>query len=53
MLRFVGRNPSVSKHKGFIEVHIQIIMQERVPRIVWFSKAKTPNCKINIVMLKF
>ena len=41
ILSCVGRKPSSGKRKGGIKVHTQINLQERVPKIVWFSSATT------------
>lgn len=41
ILSCVGRKPSNGKTKGGIKVHTQISLQERVPKLVWFSAATT------------
>ena len=41
ILSCVGREPSNGKRKGGIKVHTQISLQERVPKLVWFSAATT------------
>ncbi len=41
ILSCVGREPANGKRKGGIKVHTQISLQERVPKLVWFSAATT------------
>lgn len=41
ILSCVGRNPSNGKRKGGIKVHTQINLQENVPKLIWFSPART------------
>lgn len=41
ILKCVGREPSNGKRKGGIKVHTQINLQEKVPKLVWFSAATT------------
>lgn len=41
ILSCVGRNPSNGKRKGGIKVHTQINLQEKVPKLIWFSSART------------
>lgn len=41
ILSCVGRNSSNGKRKGGIKLHTQINLQEKVPKIVWFSAATT------------
>jgi hypothetical protein len=41
ILSCVGRNPSNGKRKGGIKVHTQINLQEKVPKLIWFSPART------------
>lgn len=37
----VGREPLNGKRKGGIKVHTQINLQEKVPKLIWFSAATT------------
>ena len=37
----VGRKPITGKRKGGIKVHTQINLQEKVPKLIWFSAATT------------
>ena len=41
ILSCVGREPANGKRKGGIKVHTQINLQEKVPKLIWFSAAKT------------
>lgn len=41
ILSCVGRKPSSGKRKGGIKVHTQINLQEKVPKLIWFSPART------------
>jgi hypothetical protein len=41
ILSCVGREPNTGKRKGGIKVHTQINLQEKVPKLVWFSAATT------------
>jgi hypothetical protein len=41
ILSCVGRDPSNGKRKGGIKVHTQINLQEKVPKLIWFSAATT------------
>jgi len=41
ILKCVGRNPKNGKKKGGIKVHTVINVDETVPKIVWFTDAKT------------
>lgn len=41
ILSCVGRSPSNGKRKGGIKVHTQINLQEKVPKLIWFSPART------------
>lgn len=40
ILGCVGRKPITGKRKGGIKVHTQINLQERVPKLIWFSAAR-------------
>ena len=39
ILSCVGRKPNTGKRKGGIKVHTQINLQEKVPKLIWFSAA--------------
>jgi hypothetical protein len=39
ILKSVGRKPQNGRRKGGIKVHTQINLQEKVPKLVWFSSA--------------
>ena len=41
ILGCVGRKPNMGKRKGGIKVHTQIDLQDRVPKLIWFSSAST------------
>ncbi len=41
ILKCVGRNPKNGKKKGGIKVHTVINVDETVPKLVWFTDAKT------------
>jgi hypothetical protein len=41
ILSSVGRKPLTGKRKGGIKVHTQINLQEKVPKLIWFSAATT------------
>jgi hypothetical protein len=41
ILSCVGREPANGKRKGGIKVHTQINLQEKVPKLIWFSSATT------------
>jgi transposase len=41
ILNCVGRKPITGKRKGGIKVHTQINLQDKVPKIIWFSAATT------------
>ena len=41
ILSCVGRKPLNGKMKGGIKVHTQINLQEKVPKLIWFSAATT------------
>lgn len=41
ILSCVGRKPNTGKRKGGIKVHTQINLQEKVPKLIWFSTATT------------
>ena len=41
ILSCVGRKPITGKRKGGIKVHTQINLQENVPKLIWFSSART------------
>ncbi len=41
ILKCVGRNPKNGKRKGGIKVHTVINVDETVPKLVWFTDAKT------------
>jgi hypothetical protein len=41
ILDCVGRKPANGKSKGGIKVHTQINLQEKVPKLIWFSAATT------------
>jgi hypothetical protein len=41
ILSCVGRKPTTGKRKGGIKVHTQINLQEKVPKLIWFSAATT------------
>jgi hypothetical protein len=41
ILKCVGRNPENGKKKGGIKVHTVINVDETVPKLVWFTEAKT------------
>lgn len=41
ILDCVGREPSNGKRKGGIKVHTQINLQSQVPKLVWFTSART------------
>jgi hypothetical protein len=41
ILNCVGRKPITGKRKGGIKVHTQINLQEKVPKLIWFSAATT------------
>lgn len=48
VLKSVGRKPLSGKSKGGIKVHTEMILDERVPQVVWFS----PAAANDIVFLK-
>ena len=41
ILSCVGREPANGKRKGGIKVHTQINLQEKLPKLIWFSAATT------------
>jgi len=41
ILSCVGRQPVSGKRKGGIKIHTQINLQEKVPKLIWFSAATT------------
>jgi hypothetical protein len=41
ILKCVGRNPKNGKKKGGIKVHTIINVDETVPKMIWFTEAKT------------
>lgn len=41
ILTCVGRKSNTGKRKGGIKVHKQINLQEKVPKLIWFSAATT------------
>ncbi len=41
ILSCVGRQPISRKRKGGIKIHTQINLQEKVPKLIWFSAATT------------
>jgi hypothetical protein len=41
ILKCVGRNPKNGKKKGGIKAHTIINVDEKVPKMVWFTEAKT------------
>jgi hypothetical protein len=41
ILSCVGRKPNTGKRKGGIKVHTQINLQEKEPKLIWFSAATT------------
>jgi len=41
ILKCVGRNPKNGKKKGGIKVHTVINVDETVPKLLWFTEAKT------------
>lgn len=41
ILKCVGRNPKNGKKKGGIKVHTVINVDEAVPKLIWFTEAKT------------
>lgn len=41
ILSCVGRKSNCGKRKGGIKVHTQINLQDRVPKLIWFSAATT------------
>jgi len=41
ILSYVGREPKNGKRKGGIKVHTQINLQEKVPKLIWFTAATT------------
>ena len=41
ILSCVGRAPINGKRKGGIKIHTQINLQENVPKLIWFSAART------------
>lgn len=41
ILTCVGRKSNTGKRKGGIKVHTQINLQEKVPKLIWFSAATT------------
>ena len=41
ILSCVGRKPITGKRKGGIKVHTQINLQEKIPKLIWFSAATT------------
>jgi hypothetical protein len=41
ILSCVGRKSNTGKRKGGIKVHTQINLQDRVPKLIWFSAATT------------
>lgn len=41
ILSCVGREPKNGKRKGGIKVHTQINLQEKVPKLIWFTAATT------------
>lgn len=45
ILSCVGRASSNGKRKGGIKVHTQINLQENVPKLIWFSGARTHDKK--------
>lgn len=45
LLSCVGRKPNNGKRKGGIKVHTQINLQEKVPKLVWFSAATSHDKK--------
>lgn len=52
ILQSVGRNPKTGKKKGGIKVHTTINVDEAVPKMVWFTEAKTHD-HILLDKLKF
>jgi hypothetical protein len=40
VMKCVGRKPKNGKHKGGIKVHTVINVDEKVPKIVWFTNAR-------------
>lgn len=45
ILRCVGRNPVNGKRKGGIKVHTEMILNENVPKLVWFTAATVHDHK--------
>jgi IS4 transposase len=45
ILTCVGRKSNTGKQKGGIKVHTQINLQDRVPKLIWFSAATTHDKK--------
>jgi hypothetical protein len=45
ILRCVGRTPVKGKRKGGIKVHTELILDEHVPRLVWFTAATVHDSK--------
>ena len=45
ILRCVGRNPLNGKRKGGIKVHTELILDEHVPRLLWFTAATVHDQK--------
>ncbi len=52
IMKAVGRNPKNGKKKGGIKVHTVINVDEAVPKMVWFTEAKTHD-HILLDKLKF
>ncbi len=41
ILKCVGRKPADGKRKGGIKVHTEMILDEQVPRLIWYSAASS------------
>jgi hypothetical protein len=41
ILKCVGRKPADGKSKGGIKVHTEMVLDEQVPRLVWYTSAAT------------
>ena len=41
LLKCVGRKPANGKSKGGIKVHTEMVLDDQVPRVIWYSSAAT------------
>lgn len=41
LLKCAGRKPANGKSKGGIKVHTEMVLDEQVPRLIWYSSAAT------------